>query len=114
MKQLAKLLRMGKPALQDLYVNLWPMEVLPASLFGLLVHLQEAVPQVTRWKRSACLEGARRAYACVKMHFWKVDVEVVAAVPPEGKARTAEQFFAEVEEGTRVTEALCPKDKLYF
>jgi hypothetical protein len=114
MKQLAELLRMVRPVLQDLCVNMWPTEALPASFFGLLVWLQEAVPQVNRWKRSACMEGARRAYACVKMHFRKVEAEVVAAGPSEGKARTAEQFFTDVEEGARLTEAMCPKANLYF
>ena len=50
----------------------------------------------------------------MKTHFWKVEAEVVTAGPPEGKARTAEPFFVEVEEGARVTEAMCPKDTLYF
>jgi hypothetical protein len=68
MKQLMELLLMVKPALQDLCVNLWPMEALPTSFLGLLARLQEAVPQMARWKRSVCLEGAQQAYACVKTH----------------------------------------------
>jgi hypothetical protein len=114
MKQLAELLRMARPALQDLCVNLWPTEVLPTSFFGLLARRQEAVPQVDRWKRSACLEGDRRVHARVKAHFRHVEAEVVAVGPPEGKDRVPEQFFAEVEESAWITEAKCPKDTLDF
>jgi hypothetical protein len=50
----------------------------------------------------------------VKTHFQKVDAVTVATGPPADKPRTTEQFFAEVEEGARITEAMCPKDTLYF
>ena len=50
----------------------------------------------------------------MKTHFRKVDAETCAAGPPADKPRTAEQFFAEVEAGARTTEAMCPKDTLYF
>lgn len=100
--------------LQDLCITLWPTEALPASFFGLLARLQEVVPQVDCSKRSACLEGAHRAYVCVKTHFQKVDAEVIVAGPHKGKVRTVEQFFVEVEEGAWMTEANYPKGTLYF
>jgi hypothetical protein len=50
----------------------------------------------------------------MKLHFRKVDAVTVAMGPPTVKPHTTEQFFAEVEEGARITEALCPKDTLYF
>ena len=84
------------------------------SLFGLTARLQNAVPCVERWKRSTCFEGARRAYACVKTHFCKVDEERCAAGPPADKPCIAEQFFAEVEVGAQTTKAMCLKDTLYF
>ena len=54
------------------------------------------------------------AYACVKTHFRKVDAMTLATGPPVDKPRTAEQFYPEVEEGARITEAVCPKDTLYY
>ena len=68
-KQLVELFRMTRPVLQDLCIVLWPAEAMPKSLFGLTARLQDAVPCVNRWRRLACFEGARRAYACVKTHF---------------------------------------------
>jgi hypothetical protein len=113
-KQLMELFRMVKPTLQDLRVNLWPAEALPTSLFGFFARLQEAVPQVARWKYSACLEGAQRAYAHMKTHYPRVEAAVVATGPPEGKTQTVEQYLAPVMEGARITEAECPKDTMYF
>uniref|UniRef100_A0A452XHG1 Uncharacterized protein n=1 Tax=Aegilops tauschii subsp. strangulata TaxID=200361 RepID=A0A452XHG1_AEGTS len=113
MKQPAELLRMARPVLQNLCVALWPTEAFPTSLFGLLMRLRGAVSRANSWRRSACFEGARRAYACVKMHFWKVNAVTVATGPPADKLRTAEQFYTEVE-GARITEAMCPKDTLYY
>jgi hypothetical protein len=114
MKHLMELFRMAKPALVDLCIHLWPSEPLPTSFFGLVARLREAGPQVTRWKRSTCLEGVQRAYACMKMHYPRLDASLVALGPPEGKDRTAEQFLARVLEGARITEAQCPKNTLYF
>ena len=104
-KQLVELFRMTRPVLQDLCIALWPAEAMPKSLFGLTARLQDVVPCVDRWKRSACFEGAWRAYACVKTHFRKVDAETCAAGPPADKPRTAEQCFAEVEAGAWTTKA---------
>lgn len=39
----------------------------------------------------------------MKTHFRKVDAAIVPAGPPEGKRRTIEKFFVEVEEGARAT-----------
>jgi hypothetical protein len=50
----------------------------------------------------------------MKTHFRKVDAVTCATGPPADKLHTAEQFFAEVEEGARITEDMCPKDTMYF
>ena len=100
--------------LQDLCINMWPVEALPTSFFGLIARLREAVLRVALRKWSMCMEGDQWAYPYVKMHFWRIEAEVVAARPPEGKVQTTEQFFAEVAEGARRTEAMCPNETLYF
>jgi hypothetical protein len=114
MKQLMELLHMVKPTLQDLCANLWHTEALPTSFFSFFAWLREAAPQLVRWKRSACLEGAQRAYARVNMLYPCVEAAVVAAGPPEGKSRTVEQYRGKAMEGARITEVECPKDTLYF
>ena len=46
MKQLVELLRMARLVLQDLCINMWPVEALPTSFFGLIARLREAVLRV--------------------------------------------------------------------
>lgn len=43
---------MVKPALQDLYVQLWPAAALHSIFFGPQAHLREVGPQVNHWRAS--------------------------------------------------------------
>ena len=68
MKQLVELHNMVGLAMKDLIVRLWPADPIPSSYFGLVKRLVEASPRVDALKRSACIEGARMAFARVKLH----------------------------------------------
>src|SRR3954465_862072 len=48
---------------------------LPLSYLGLVRRLVEACPRLEVVKRSACIEGARRALARVRVHWGKLDGE---------------------------------------
>ena len=82
--QLADLHRMFGLAMKDIIVRLWPAEPIPSSYFGLVKRLGDALPRVEAAKRSACIEGARMAFAHVKMHWAKMKVTVVAVEGPPG------------------------------
>lgn len=84
------------------------------SFFGLVSRLRETSPQVEKWKRLACLEGAERAYASTMVHYSKIKPLDIASGPLGGKNRTPEQFLAAVHEGAWVTEAQCSKAELRF
>ena len=75
------MLQMGEPALQDLCIKLLPTEPLPMSYFSLIQRLVDAPARIDAWKRSACIEGARHAFAMVKVH---VPVMTSAPVVPGG------------------------------
>src|SRR3954469_11207054 len=68
LKQLAELHKAAEQAMKGLLVRLWPGEALPRSYFGLVRRLVEACPRLEVIKRSACIEGARRALARVRVH----------------------------------------------
>ena len=86
MMQLAELHRMSSLTMKDIIVRLWPAEPIPSSYFGLVKRLTDALPRVEAMKRSACIEGARMAFARVKMHWAKMKAAVVVTEgPPEGK-----------------------------
>ena len=67
-------------------VRLWPGDALPNSYFGPVKRLVDACPRLEVVKRSVCIEGARRAFAHVKVKWAKLDaVKLIKEGPPEGK-----------------------------
>ncbi|KAI5012127.1 hypothetical protein ZWY2020_024261 [Hordeum vulgare] len=69
MKQLLKLQRIAEPAMKDLFVPMWPTKPLPNSYFALVRKLIDASPQIEQLQRSACIEGARMAFARTMVHL---------------------------------------------
>ena len=94
-KQLVELHRVAELAMKDLIIRLWPAEAMPSSYFGLVRRMVNACPRLDNVKRSACIEGARMAFARVKMYCVKMKaIDVAANSPPEGKDHcTPEHYF---------------------
>lgn len=115
MKQLSELHRMASLAMKDVIVRLWLAEAIPSGHFGLVKKLVEALPRIDALKRSSCIEGARMAFARVKVQWAKMKAtEVATAGPPEGKEhRRPERYFDEVLEGARIVEGQCSKDIMF-
>ena len=114
LKQLVELHRVAELAIKDLIIRLWPAEAMPGSYFGLLRRMVNACPRLDVIKRSACIEGARMAFACCKMWWAKMNAVEVASGPPEGKEhRTPERDFADVVEGSRLVAAQCSQDIVF-
>lgn len=63
MSQWAELHRISSDAMKNVIIRLWPNELVPKSYFGLVHRLVDAVPRIDVAKRSACIEGARMAFA---------------------------------------------------
>ena len=84
-------------AMKDLIVQLWPAELIPSSYFGLVKRLVDVRPRIDAVKCLACIEGARMAFARVKMQWAKMKA---TEGPPEGKDhRKPERYFDDVLEG---------------
>lgn len=115
MAQWTELHRVSSLAMRDVIVQLWPTEPVPSSYFGLVQRLVDALPRIDAIKRSACIEGARKAFARVKMHRAKMKATVVAVEgPPGGKDhRMPERYFGDVLEGARLIEGQCSKDLMF-
>ena len=88
---------------------------MPGSYFGLVRRLVDARPWIDAIKRSASIEGARMAFARVKMQWAKMKAtEVVTVGPSEGKDhRKPERYFEDVLEGARIVEGQCSKDVMF-
>ena len=67
LKQLVELHRVAELAMKDFIIQLWPAEAMPSSYFGLVRWMVNACPRLDVIKRSACIEGARKAFAHCKM-----------------------------------------------
>ena len=115
MKQLMELHRVASFPMKDLIIQLWPAEPIPSSYFGLVKRLMDALPRIDAVKRSACIEGARMAFAHVNMHWAKMKAtDVATAGPPGGKDhRKLERYFKDVLAGARIVEGQCSKDVIF-
>ena len=115
LKQWTELHRVAELAMRDLIIRLWPAEPMPSSYFGLVKRLIHACPRLDAVKRSVCIEGARMAFARVKVQWAKMDaVKLATEGPPAGKEhRTPERYFEDVLEGSRIVEGQCSKDIIF-
>ena len=115
LKQLVELHKAAEQAMKGLIVRLWPKEAMPGSYFGLVRRLVDACPWVEVIKRSACIEGARRALARAKVHWGKLDAEkLLTDTPPPGKEyRTPEMYYKGVLKGARRITDECSKDVIF-
>ena len=115
MTQWAELHRLSGSAMKDAVIGLWPSEPIPDSNFGLVRRLADAVPRIDVVKRSACIEGARMAFARVKTYWAKMKAtDVAARSPPKGKDHHApEHYFEDVLEVACLIEGQCSKDMIF-
>ena len=72
MAQWAELHRMSGTAMKDNIAQLWPVEPIPDSYFGLVRQLVNAVSRIDAVKQSTCIEGAQMALAHVKIYWHRV------------------------------------------
>ena len=75
----------------------------------------DACPRLEVVKRSVCIEGARRAFARVKLQWVKLDaVKLIKEGPPEGKEhRHPEMYYEGVLPGARLIANECSQDVLF-
>ena len=66
-------------------------------------------------KRSVCIDGARRAFAHVKVQWAKLDtVKLIKEGPPQGKEhRMPEMYYKSVLKGSRTIAGECSKDVIF-
>ena len=101
--------------MRDFIICPWPAERIPSSYFGLVKRLLSACPRLDVMKQSVCIEGARMAFARVKVQWAKMNaVKLATEGPPEGKEhRTPERYFSDVLEGSRIVAEQCAKDVIF-
>ena len=115
MAQWAELHKISGTAMKDVIARLWPTEPIPNSYFGLVQRLVDVVLRIDAVKRSTCIEGARMAFARVKIYWAKMKAtDVAAKSPPKGKDHHApEHYFEGVLEGAHLIEGQCSKNMIF-
>ena len=75
----------------------------------------DACPRLEVIKQSVYAEGARRAFARVKVQWAKLDtVKLIKEGPPEGKEhRHLEMYYEGVLKGARLVADKCTKDIIF-
>ena len=75
----------------------------------------DACPRLEAVKWSVCIEGARRAFARVKVQWAKLDaVKLIKEGPLEGKEhRHPEMYYEGVLKGARLVADECTKDIIF-
>ena len=113
--QLVELHQAAELAMKDLVVRLWPAEPIPSSYFRFVKRIVGACPRLDVIKRSVCIEGARMAFACEKVHWGKLDAEkLMTEGPPEGKEhRKPELYYEGVLKGARLVAEQSSKDIIF-
>ena len=96
LKQMVELHKAADQAMKGFIVLLWPGDALPSSFFGLVRRLVDACPRLEVVKRSVCIEGARRAFARVKLQWVKLDaVKLIKEGSSEGKEHRHPEMYYE-------------------
>ncbi|KAF7033585.1 hypothetical protein CFC21_044669 [Triticum aestivum] len=115
LKQLVELHKVAEQAMRGLIERLWPLKAMPGSYFGLVQRLVDAYPRLEVIKCSVCIEGIRRALACAKVHWGKLDAEkLVTDGPPKSKEhRTPEMYYEGLLKGARRIADECSKDVIF-
>src|SRR3954464_13703709 len=73
-----------RQAMQGVVQALWPSISVPEGLGELAEKLTGARRRFQLWKKSACRQGAREAWAMVKTRYTKSDPNHMAEVGPVG------------------------------
>ena len=110
---MAELHRLSGLAMWSVIDHLWPKGPRSDSYFGLVQQFLGAVSWIDVMRRSACIEGAQLALACVKAYWMDMEATVIATQDPAGGQYPAEHYLAQVTDGARLIEALCSKNILF-
>ena len=93
--------------------QLWPERPKPTSYFSLVQQFLDVVPRIDAMRRSACIEGARMAFARVKTYWVEMEATTIATQGSAVGRVAAEHYFEEVLEGARSIEAQCSKNIMF-
>lgn len=100
LQDLSQLHERARQVIQGIAQALWPSASLPGGMGELLDMLKGAWRHFRLWKVSTCRQGAREAWAIVKMRYANADpnhMAEVRQVGPDGKEIPVSLVYDQVE-----------------
>ena len=104
-----------RQAMQGVVQAMWPSLSMPEGLGELAKKLEGVRQRFRLWKISACRQGAREAWAMVKMRYTKADpnhMAEVRPVGPDGKEIPVSLMYDQVELAAKYSQRDCKLDSL--
>ena len=93
----------------------WSLEVPPESMAELASRFKGVMRRLELWRKLACQEGAREAWAMVKTRFTKLEPEHMARVGPmgpDGQEIPLSLVYDQVMPAARYSQQDCALDSL--
>ena len=84
LQELSKVHERARKAMRNMAKALWPSDSPPGMMGDLAELFKGARLRFELWKALACREGAREAWAMVKMRYTRLDPNHMAQVGPGG------------------------------
>ena len=112
--ELLQLIERVRQAMQGIAQALWPSISMPEGL-GELAEKLKGARRFRLWKISSCRQGAREAWAMVKMRYTKADpnhMAEVGPVGPDGKEIPVSLVYGQVELAAKYSQQDCKLDRL--
>ena len=113
--ELSQLHEQVRQVMQSIARALWSSISLPAGIGELAEKLKGARRHFQLWKISACRQGAREAWAMVRMRYTKADpnhMAEVGPVGPDGKDIPVSLVCGQVELAAKYSQQDCKLDRL--
>ena len=113
--ELSQLHEQVRQVMQGIAQALWPSASLPGSTGVLVEMLKGARRRFRLWKIPACRQGAREAWAMVKMRYTKDDPNHMAEVRPvgsDGKEIPVSLVYDQVVLAAKYSQQDCRLDSL--
>ena len=110
LQDLSQLHERARQAMHCVALALWPSSFLPNGMGEVVDMLQGARQRFRLWKMSACRQGAREAWAMVKMHYTKLDPNHMAEVGlagPDGQEIPVSLVYDQVALAAKYSQQDC-------
>ena len=115
LSELSQLHEQVRQVMQGIAQALWPSVSLQEGVGELVEKLKGARRRFRLWKISTCRQGAREAWAMVKMRYTKADpnhMAEVGPVGPDGKEIPVSLMYGQVELAAKYSQQDCKLDSL--